>query len=361
MSVKLSDRRALLAGPALLFAAMDGAATVPATAWRQLPWLAYSTVLLPVVGGLLVCLIGATTPRRVSLPSTVVIFGVMVGRLALLVGLKFFVFLSLSDMEQQLPTALIMGIAWLIGHQIRLAHVHTEELRVQAAARTEAAQRLRIARDLHDQVAHSIGIIAIQAGAGRRVIGTRPDQARDALAIIEEASRQTLAGLRQTVGSLRQADPLARSETDPPPGPVGLADLDQLALATREAGVYVEVRWQGHRRPLPGDVDACAFRIIQEAVTNVVRHAGTSRCEVSIDCREDRLWVEITDEGVGGVPDGAGYGIVGMRERAALLGGRLAAGPRPGGGFRVAARLPVPAAAGAAAGGDGSPMTAAAP
>ena len=128
-----------------------------------------------------------------------------------------------------------------------------------------------------------------------------------------------------------------------PLGPApGLADLEQLAAMTLDAGVKVEVDWHGSREPLPADIDLSAFRIIQEAVANVVRHAGTGQCRVLIDQRDGQLSIEVTDSGHGGSPAGTGYGITGMRERAALLGGDLSAGPRPGGGFRVAARLPVP-------------------
>ena len=113
------------------------------------------------------------------------------------------------------------------------------------------------------------------------------------------------------------------------------------------AGVRVEVRWRGQRRPLPADIDQSAFRIIQEAVTNVVRHAGTGHCQVIIDQQDDQVAIEVTDDGRGGAAEGAGYGITGMRERAGLLHGQLSAGPRPEGGFRVAARLPLPVPAAA--------------
>jgi signal transduction histidine kinase len=112
-----------------------------------------------------------------------------------------------------------------------------------------------------------------------------------------------------------------------------------------DAGVHVEVQWQGQQRQLPADLDTCAFSIIQEAVTNVVRHSGTRSCRVSIDQRDHELAIEVTDDGRGSTRAGSGYGIAGMRERAAQLHGQLSAGPRPGGGFRVAARLPMPAAA----------------
>lgn len=290
--------------------------------------------------GVAVCFIAATRPARVSLTAAVVALGVLAGGGAVGSGIRLAptFFLGASP---ELAVALIMIIAWLAGHSIRQAHTHAETLRAQAEAQAVTAQRLQLARDLHDQVAHAIGIIAIQAGAGARVIDIQPAQARNALAAIEATSRHTLAGLRQTVKALRQADP----HPPPPTASPGLAGLGQLAAATRDAGVHVEVHWQGQRRPLPTDVDACAFRIIQEAITNVIRHAGTPSCRVSLDQRDTELAVEITDDGRGSTTTGSGYGIAGMRERAALLHGQLTAGPRPEGGFRVAARLPTPAAA----------------
>jgi signal transduction histidine kinase len=122
----------------------------------------------------------------------------------------------------------------------------------------------------------------------------------------------------------------------------GLADIERLAAMTLEAGVQVDVDWRGSQEPLPADIDLSAFRIIQEAVTNVVRHARTDQCRVLIDQQDGQLSIEVTDSGRGGSVAGTGYGITGMRERAALLGGDFSAGPRPGGGFRVAARLPLP-------------------
>jgi signal transduction histidine kinase len=244
-----------------------------------------------------------------------------------------------------------MIIAWLIGHSIRQARGRTELVRAQAAAQTAMAERLRIARELHDIVAHSIGIIAIQAGSGRSVFDARPDQARDALAAIEATSRETLAGLRRMMTGLRRAEPGSGPGSgagQAPLGPApGLADIERLAAVTLEAGVQVEVAWLGGREPLPADIDLSAFRIVQEAVTNVVRHAGTDRCLVWIDQQDGQLVIEVTDSGRSAPASkisaaGTGYGITGMRERAALLGGDFSAGPRPDGGFRVAARLPVP-------------------
>jgi glucose-6-phosphate-specific signal transduction histidine kinase len=194
-------------------------------------------------------------------------------------------------------------------------------------------------------VAHSIGVIAIQAGAGSRVIDTQPAEARNALAAIEAASREALAGLQQTLGASCGPGPgpsLALAPLDPAPG---LSDIGQLAATAMSAGVRVDVRWRGQQRPLPEDIDQSAFRIIQEAVTNVIRHAGTGRCEVIIDQHDDEVAIEVIDAGHGGAAEGTGYGITGMHERARLLHGQLTAGPLPQGGFRVAARLPLPAAA----------------
>ncbi|HLK72913.1 MAG TPA: sensor histidine kinase [Streptosporangiaceae bacterium] len=248
---------------------------------------------------------------------------------------------------------LAMIIAWLIGNSIRQAQARAELVRAQAAAQTVVAERLRIARELHDMVAHSIGIIAIQAGSGRRVCDTKPAEARDALAAIEATSRETLSGLRRMMTGLRRAEAgsMGPGPGQAPLGPApGLADVDRLAAMTRDAGVRVEVEWLGSREPLPADIDLSAFRIIQEAVTNVVRHAGTDRCLVWIDQQDGYLSIEVTDSGRGAPASktsaaGTGYGITGMRERAALLGGDFSAGPHPGGGFRVAARLPLPAPA----------------
>ncbi|RMI32070.1 sensor histidine kinase [Actinomadura harenae] len=240
--------------------------------------------------------------------------------------------------------------AMTTARMLRERREHAVELRSRETERAVAAERLRIARELHDMVAHSIGIVAIQAGVGGRVIDTQPDEARNALAAIEATSRETLAGLRRMLVTLRESagdagDGAAAAPLDPAPG---LTDLDRLVAATRDAGVRVDLRWTGERRPLPPEVDLSAFRIVQESVTNVVRHARVDACRVTIGFTEDGLTVDIEDDGTGGAPgpsggvqrDGGGFGIVGMRERAALLRGELAAGPRPGGGFRVAARIP---------------------
>jgi signal transduction histidine kinase len=301
-----------------------------------------STLLIVLTGaaGIEICYIAATRTRRVSATAAA-----MVG-VSLLIPLPGGDRLALLRGASVGPAvALVTIIAWLIGNSIRQAQAQAELLRAQAAAQTVVAERLRIARELHDIVAHSIGIIAIQAGAGRRVFDARPAEARDALAAIEATSRETLAGLRRMVTGLRRAGPEPGPDRAPLGPAPGLAGIERLAAMTLDAGVQVDVAWHGSREPLPADIDLSAFRIIQEAVTNVVRHAGTSQCRVLIDQQDGQLSIEVTDSGRGGSAAGTGYGITGMRERAALLGGDFSAGPRPGGGFRVAARLPVPAPA----------------
>jgi signal transduction histidine kinase len=311
---------------------------------EQIPASSFQ-VVVACVAGLEVCYMAATRTRRVSLTAVAV------------AGAGLPILVLAFPLPDQLPNGrsgapvpvitvlvpLVMIIAWLIGHSIRQARGRTELVRAQAAAQTVMAERLRIARELHDIVAHSIGIIAIQAGSGRRVCDASPAEARDALAAIEATSRETLSGLRRMMTGLRHAEPGSGPGQEPLGPAPGLADIERLAAMTLEAGVQVEVEWLGSREPLPADIDLSAFRIIQEAVTNVVRHAGTDRCLVWIDQQDGYLSIEVTDSGRGGGTAGPGYGITGMRERAALLGGDFSAGPRPGGGFQVAARLPVPA------------------
>ncbi|MFI5884358.1 sensor histidine kinase [Streptomyces sp. NPDC051554] len=242
-----------------------------------------------------------------------------------------------GDWQSWSALALSAVVAWLIGNSVRQNRDYAERLTTQAATQAVTAERLRIAREMHDTVAHSIGIIALQAGAAARVTTTQPEAAREAMRAVETEGRETLAGLRRMLVALRAADAA-------PVLPVGLGDVDRLAATTTAAGVRVDVRRLGEPRQLPPDIDLSAFRIVQESVTNVVRHAGTRTCRVTLDYREDELALEVTDEGRGhGTCTDGGFGLAGMRERVALLHGEFTAAPRPGGGFRVAARLPVPA------------------
>jgi len=319
--------------PLVALAVMLGG-SVAAMALKPVMPASVLEIVITGAAGIEICYMAATRPRAVSATGLA-----MVGACLLIPGSPE----GLDLAPFRGSAAFVTGIAWLIGTSIRQAQFRAELRRAQAAAQTALAERLRIARELHDIVAHNIGIIAIQAGAGRRVFDARPAEARDALAAIEATSRETLSGLRRMMTGLR------RAETGHGPGQAplgqapGLADLEQLAAMTLDAGVKVDVDWPGSREPLPADIDLSAFRIIQEAVTNVIRHAGTDKCQVSINQQDGQLSIEVADRGRGGNPAGTGYGITGMRERATLLGGDFSAGPRPGGGFRVAARLPLPA------------------
>ncbi|MER7706853.1 sensor histidine kinase [Kitasatospora sp. NPDC097605] len=320
------------------------AATVAQTkAWRwelELP----PTALLAVAAAL--CLVTAAEPRRTSRAALAMVLGVLTLHLILAPALGGGLLLTGTRIGANDAGVLIAVIAWLVGRSVHQSREHAEALSTRAAAEAVTAERLRIAREMHDTVAHSIGIVALQAGAARRVIDTRPDRAREALGEIESAGRETLAGLRRMLGALRRADDSAEpaaAALRPP----GLADLDGLAAATTAAGVRVDVRWHGERQPLPAEVELAAFRIVQESVANVVRHAAAPSCRVILDHGPEALAIEVTDRGRGhGSAPGAGYGLAGLRERVALLHGEFDAAPRPGGGFRVAARLPVAEGAG---------------
>jgi signal transduction histidine kinase len=294
--------------------------------------------------------IAATHPARISFVAAVTTLAVQIGsmhawEMVHQSGSSWAILQRQpNDVGANLLNAMAIGIALMIGLLMRQRRDSREALRRQAAAQAVTSERLRIARELHDMVAHSIGIIALQAGAASRVFDTQPARARNALSEVEAASRETLSGLRRMLGALRHSEmesASAAASLDPMPG---LADIDRLAAATTAAGVHVDVRWSGVRPPLPAEIDASAFRIIQESITNVVRHAGARSCRVSIDCQDEELSIEVLDNGRGRAGRaGTGFGLVGMRERVALLHGEFSAEPRPEGGFRVTARLPVPA------------------
>jgi signal transduction histidine kinase len=217
-----------------------------------------------------------------------------------------------------------------------------EHTREAEARRRVAEERVRIARDLHDVVAHSLASISIQAGMAAHVIDRRPDEAKEALTAIRSASKQALAELRATLDVLR--DPFSLAPLAPT---AGLAQLPTLTVTAEQAGLAVTVGTDGLEDgpPLPSALDVTAYRIVQEALTNVMRHAtGATRADVRVGRHDDVVEVEVTDDGHGAWPPSQfGHGLQGMRERASLVGGRVLYGPRPDGpGFRVHAVLPVP-------------------
>lgn len=200
-------------------------------------------------------------------------------------------------------------------------------------------ERMRIARELHDVVAHGLAMINVQAGAAAHRFDRRPDEARQALFTIKDASHAALQEVRATLGVLRQTG----DEDTPLRPPPGLGELDELAAWAATGGIHVELSTDGVPPELPVGIGMAAYRIAQEAITNVTRHAHTDRARISVTTTSSTLVVEIEDEGRGddGRGSNGGHGLLGMRERAAAMGGRLEAGNRPGGGYRVRASLPI--------------------
>jgi signal transduction histidine kinase len=211
-----------------------------------------------------------------------------------------------------------------------------QELRAHEAV---AEERARIARELHDLVAHNVSVMVVQAGAERHALGDSQASTRDVLRSIEQAGRQALAEARRLLGMLRRDGDSQELEPQP--------NIDQIKFLVEQvqrAGLPVKIEVEGERVPLPAGVDLCAFRIVQEGLTNALKHAGPAHAEVLLRYAPGALDVEIRDDGRGIAQangDGAGHGLIGMRERVALYGGQLETGPREGGGFEVHAHLPL--------------------
>ncbi|BCJ33089.1 two-component sensor histidine kinase [Actinocatenispora thailandica] len=216
-----------------------------------------------------------------------------------------------------------------------------ERTREEEARRRVDAERLRIARELHDVVAHTMATISVQAAAAAHVLKDPPPEAATALAAIRAASKDGLVELRAILRLLR-----TDGEADPRHPTPGLAQLDALAERTRQAGVPVTLRLPAPLPELPGATELVAYRIVQESLTNTVKHAGPARATVTVETRDGQLDLTVVDDGIGcATTESDGHGLLGMRERAASIGGTVEAGPHPGGGFRVHARLPLQAGA----------------
>jgi signal transduction histidine kinase len=242
-------------------------------------------------------------------------------------------------------------VLWRFGYVARRTGELTRQLQVEQAdrARREVAEeRVRIARELHDVVAHHIAVINVQAGLARFVFRTDARTARDALDTIEGASGEALAELRRMLGLLR-ADGVQGADGAPAPG---LGQLDEMVTRVRTGGVGVELRVTGVPRPLPPGVQQCVYRVVQEALTNVLKHAPGAHAAVELAYRAGEVTVSVTDDGRGArsregvdpdtIPERGGHGLIGMRERAKLYGGTIAVGPRSEGGFGVRLTLPTP-------------------
>jgi len=375
---------------------------IPVALRRRAPVAWFGALL---VLGVLLSGLGSAVTSTVFLAAAFVLYTVTVearrrsGLAALGLLLIVMAFLAVAGLRPHhsgsgvlVPVALAAIIAWMTGYSARQRRLYAVTLQQQAANSAVAEERLRIARELHDVVAHSMSVIAVQAGYGQYVIDVSPDGAREALGAIQATSRDALDEMRRMLGVLRQQDAgpapdgpgqagiavagpgqagpsgadVATTRPAPAAAPLapapGLAGLERLVARTCGAGVRVTVELSGQPRPAPAGVDLSAYRIIQEALTNVVKHAGTGAvCMVNLCYTDADLVIRVTDDGglpaglgtAGIAAAGTGHGIIGMRERVHLCGGTFEAGPLPDGGFAVAAALPLPAA-GAPAWGDGA-------
>lgn len=251
-------------------------------------------------------------------------------------------------------------LAWVLGDSMRTRRAYFDQLE-ERAARLErereaqskvavAAERARIARELHDVVAHNVSVMVVQADGAAYVMDAAPDQARQALQTISGTGRQALAEMRRLLGVLRTGDSPETGEYVPQPD---VDQIEDLVDQVRAAGLAVDFKIEGTPRPLPSGVELTAYRIVQEALTNTRKHGGPDAgASVRLVYFDDGLGLLVEDDGRGaahelyedGGADGAGHGMIGMRERVGMVGGTLDAGPRPGGGFRISALLPLKAA-----------------
>ncbi|MFV1970184.1 MAG: sensor histidine kinase [Acidimicrobiia bacterium] len=258
-----------------------------------------------------------------------------------------------------LPWTTVLGVLlfltfpWLVGvesrrREQRVLDLEDRAIRAEMSKEQEAAdavrdERARIARELHDVIAHEMTVMTVQASAAGRVIDTDPSEAKRSMQIVEDAGRRGLTEMRRLLGLLRETGDL---QLDPQPG---LDSLESLAHQLTDAGLPVEMKIEGTRRDLPVGIDLNAFRIVQESLTNTARHAGPeATADVLVTYRENELEIDVSDDGRGAAENlvssghGHGHGLIGMEERVSLLDGSLSAGPRTGGGYRVRATIPIP-------------------
>ena len=356
---------------AIQVGATAGAAHDQSAAERPYEPLAWGLLVLSAAGLLLrrrspeAALVATAVPVWVYLalgyssgPVYLAVIGALIGAIvrghrvsawvALAVGYPMFVWVAplVAGQPPPSPAAAVGVAAWLVAFAVIVELVKTRRERATEFRRTRAEesrrrageQRMAIARELHDVLAHHISLISVQAGVALHLMDEQPEQARTALTAIRQASRESLGELRSVLELLRHGEEGAPRAPAP-----GLEALDALVERTSAAGLPVTVEVTGTARPLPAAVGLAAYRIVQEALTNVTRHAGRpATATVRLGYAPDQLTVEVTDDGPGAEDTtGTGSGLLGMAERAAVLGGQLDAGPRPDGGFRVTARLPV--------------------
>jgi signal transduction histidine kinase len=253
----------------------------------------------------------------------------------------------IANLDGFIATSVIFGILWTIAFALGRKFQEADEAKERAARaerereeRARAAvteERARIARELHDVVGHSVSVMTVQASAVRRLLRPEQQREREALLVVEQTGREALAEMRRMVGVLRRPEEAPALAPQP-----SLQHLDRLVEQAREAGLPVELRIEGEPLPLPAGVDLTAYRLVQEGLTNALKHARAEQAHVHLRYGGGDIEVTVSDDGQGaGSDDEGGHGLVGMRERVAVYGGELEAGPRPEGGYRLRARLPV--------------------
>jgi signal transduction histidine kinase len=253
--------------------------------------------------------------------------------------------------ERIIPKLALFAIAWVIGDNVRTRRAYLAELEARAARlerereerdeRAVANERARIARELHDVIAHNVSVMVVQASAGEALFDANPAKARESLSAVASTGRAALTELRRLLGVIRAEEREDEPAYRPQPG---IEYLNELVRQVNETGLAVELSVLGEPRELPEGVGLCAYRIVQEALTNTLKHADATHAEVSLRYVADALELQVRDDGRGGAPvngEGSGHGLIGMRERVALFGGELSASPRPDHGYEVRARIPL--------------------
>jgi signal transduction histidine kinase len=330
---------------------------VPLFWWRAFPFGAPAAVFVigaveSFVDGRLVTFTGATF---IAVLSAVFLFGILEDRRQAVAGLVISLaaagVVTMNDPAQGwsdwFGVVLLFSIVWLaafaIGRKLEQAAAAQEradqlERDREAEARAAVAEeRARIARELHDVVGHSVSVMTVQASAVRRRLTPEQVQEREALEIVEQTGREALAEMRRLVGVLRRPEEAPALAPQP-----SLEHLDRLVAQARESGLPVEVQIEGEPTQLPPGVDLTAYRLVQEGLTNAIKHARASKADVVVRYGDGSVEISVTDDGPGGGDGGGGgHGLVGMRERVTVYGGELEAGPRPEGGYSLKARLPV--------------------
>jgi signal transduction histidine kinase len=297
------------------------------------------TAVAPVVGIFIASWsIGAyeTRPRAV-LGLTLLVCGTWIGMgVDVLRGTDHYSGTDVPWVGALVLTPGVLGIAFgARTRSLQRAEARTAQLELEQREAV-VAERARIARELHDVIAHSVSVMTVQAGAAEEMLKRDPERALEPVRAVQETGRQALVEMKRLVGMLREED----DEIGLAPQP-GLADLDRLVAQVRDAGLPVEVRIEGEPRPLPLGVDLSAYRVVQEALTNALKHAGRATATVTLRYGASDVTIEVADDGAGAGKKSGGHGLIGMRERIGVFGGTFAAGPRDTGGFAVSARLPI--------------------